>query len=33
MIANEMLHDLYPEMITIAEDVSGMPAFVSVLVS
>ncbi|PMD56232.1 glycoside hydrolase family 13 protein [Hyaloscypha bicolor E] len=26
MIANEMLHDLYPEMITIAEDVSGMPA-------
>ena len=26
MVANEMLHDLYPEMITIAEDVSGMPA-------
>ncbi|KAI1471636.1 carbohydrate-binding module family 48 [Daldinia caldariorum] len=26
MIANEMLHDLYPETITIAEDVSGMPA-------
>jgi 1,4-alpha-glucan branching enzyme len=26
MIANEMLHELYPEMITIAEDVSGMPA-------
>lgn len=26
MIANEMLHDLYPECITIAEDVSGMPA-------
>ncbi|KAI2464292.1 carbohydrate-binding module family 48 [Annulohypoxylon bovei var. microspora] len=26
MIANEMLHDLYPESITIAEDVSGMPA-------
>ena len=26
MIANELLHDLYPEMITIAEDVSGMPA-------
>jgi len=26
MIANEMLHNLYPEMITIAEDVSGMPA-------
>lgn len=26
MLANEMLHDLYPECITIAEDVSGMPA-------
>ncbi|CAK7238941.1 MAG: alpha-1,4-glucan branching enzyme [Sporothrix thermara] len=26
MIANEMLHKLYPECITIAEDVSGMPA-------
>ncbi|KAG9236137.1 alpha-glucan branching enzyme [Amylocarpus encephaloides] len=26
MLANEMLHKLYPEMITIAEDVSGMPA-------
>ncbi|KAH6717602.1 alpha-glucan branching enzyme [Leptodontidium sp. MPI-SDFR-AT-0119] len=26
MIANELLHNLYPEMITIAEDVSGMPA-------
>ncbi|KAF4632758.1 hypothetical protein G7Y89_g5371 [Cudoniella acicularis] len=26
MLANEMLHQLYPEMITIAEDVSGMPA-------
>ena len=26
MIANEMLHQLYPECITIAEDVSGMPA-------
>ncbi|PHH76088.1 hypothetical protein CDD82_4136 [Ophiocordyceps australis] len=26
MIANEMLHDLYPNCITIAEDVSGMPA-------
>jgi len=25
MIANEMLHNLYPECITIAEDVSGMP--------
>ena len=26
MIANEMLHTLYPTSITIAEDVSGMPA-------
>lgn len=26
MIANEMLHDIYPDVITIAEDVSGMPA-------
>ena len=26
MVANEMLHDLYPESITVAEDVSGMPA-------
>lgn len=26
MLANEMLHQLYPECITIAEDVSGMPA-------
>jgi 1,4-alpha-glucan branching enzyme len=26
MIANEMLHNIYPECITIAEDVSGMPA-------
>lgn len=25
-LANEMLHTLYPECITIAEDVSGMPA-------
>jgi 1,4-alpha-glucan branching enzyme len=25
MLANEMLHTLYPEIITIAEDVSGMP--------
>ncbi|CAE7232917.1 unnamed protein product [Rhizoctonia solani] len=25
MIANDMLHQLYPEVITIAEDVSGMP--------
>ncbi|CAL8082225.1 unnamed protein product [Orchesella dallaii] len=26
MLANDMLHTLYPEVITIAEDVSGMPA-------
>lgn len=26
MLANEMLHELYPETITVAEDVSGMPA-------
>lgn len=26
MVANEMLHDLYPECITVAEDVSGMPS-------
>jgi 1,4-alpha-glucan branching enzyme len=26
MLANEMLHNLYPDCITIAEDVSGMPA-------
>lgn len=26
MIANEMLHQFYPQCITIAEDVSGMPA-------
>ncbi|TVY55145.1 1,4-alpha-glucan-branching enzyme, partial [Lachnellula suecica] len=26
MLANEMIHQLYPESITIAEDVSGMPA-------
>lgn len=26
MLANEMLHELYPECITVAEDVSGMPA-------
>lgn len=25
MLANHMLHYLYPEIITIAEDVSGMP--------
>ncbi|KAL7928701.1 hypothetical protein V8C35DRAFT_325739 [Trichoderma chlorosporum] len=26
MLANEMLHSLYPECVTVAEDVSGMPA-------
>lgn len=26
MLANEMLHQIYPNCITIAEDVSGMPA-------
>jgi len=26
MLANHMLHEIYPEIITIAEDVSGMPA-------
>ncbi|KAI0019819.1 carbohydrate-binding module family 48 [Xylariomycetidae sp. FL0641] len=26
MVANELLHTIYPESITIAEDVSGMPA-------
>lgn len=26
MLANYMLHEFYPEMVTIAEDVSGMPA-------
>ena len=25
MLANKMLHDMYPFVITIAEDVSGMP--------
>lgn len=26
MLANKLLHDLYPSVISIAEDVSGMPA-------
>lgn len=26
MLANELLHELYPNVITVAEDVSGMPA-------
>jgi len=25
MLANDMLHTLYPDVITVAEDVSGMP--------
>jgi 1,4-alpha-glucan branching enzyme len=25
MVANEMLHQIYPDIITVAEDVSGMP--------
>lgn len=31
MLANEMLHQIYPDCITIAEDVSGMPALCLVL--
>lgn len=27
MLANKMLHDLFPDVITIGEDVSGMPTF------
>jgi 1,4-alpha-glucan branching enzyme len=27
MLANDMLHGLYPDVITIGEDVSGMPTF------
>ncbi|CAL9183351.1 unnamed protein product [Musa hybrid cultivar] len=27
MLVNEMIHGLYPEAVTIGEDVSGMPAF------
>ncbi|MEW5315348.1 MAG: hypothetical protein WDW38_006786 [Sanguina aurantia] len=27
MLANNMLHDMFPSVITIGEDVSGMPAF------
>lgn len=27
MLVNNMLHDLFPTVITIGEDVSGMPAF------
>ena len=25
MLANELAHEIYPDVITIAEDVSGMP--------
>ena len=25
MLANKMLHETYPSVVTIAEDVSGMP--------
>lgn len=27
MLANKLLHDLFPTVITIGEDVSGMPTF------
>jgi hypothetical protein len=27
MIMNQMLHDLFPKIITVGEDVSGMPTF------
>ena len=27
MIMNQMLHDLFPSITTIGEDVSGMPTF------
>lgn len=27
MIMNQMLHDLYPNIVTVGEDVSGMPTF------
>ncbi len=27
MLQNQMLHDLFPSVITIGEDVSGMPTF------
>lgn len=26
MLANELIHDIYPDAITIAEDVSGYPS-------
>ena len=27
MLVNQLLHDMFPNAITIGEDVSGMPAF------
>jgi len=27
MLMNQMLHDLFPSVITVGEDVSGMPTF------
>ncbi len=27
MLQNQMLHDLFPSVVTIGEDVSGMPTF------
>ena len=27
MIMNQLLHDLFPNIITVGEDVSGMPTF------
>ena len=27
MLQNQMLHDLFPTVVTIGEDVSGMPTF------
>lgn len=27
MLQNQVLHDLFPSVITIGEDVSGMPTF------
>ena len=27
MIMNQMLHDLFPTIVTVGEDVSGMPTF------
>jgi hypothetical protein len=27
MLQNQMLHDLFPSVVTVGEDVSGMPTF------